>query len=69
MMLTKPLIEEITQKFDSPESIINTEEVGKVVYMLCSGLMDAIRGQTLMVDKGDTFSDNRHRFYAQRETR
>lgn len=55
------------EKFDTPESCITTEEVAKVVYMLCSGLMDAIRGQTLMVDKGDTFSDNRHRFYAKRE--
>ncbi len=55
------------EKFDNPESRITTEEVAKVVYMLCSGLMDAIRGQTLMVDKGDTFSDNRHWFYAKRE--
>ncbi|GAB5543907.1 MAG: SDR family oxidoreductase [Sandaracinaceae bacterium] len=34
------------------------EEVAGAAYALCSGLMDAVRGQVLTVDRGGAFSDS-----------
>ena len=33
------------------------EEVADAAYALCSGMFDAMTGQVLMVDRGNTFSD------------
>ena len=46
---------------------LSAEDVAKVVVSLCSGLLDAVKGQTLTVDQGMLFSDNLMRLYAQRE--
>lgn len=43
------------------------EDVAKVVLALCSGLLDGLRGQVITVDRGQLFSDNMMRIYAQRE--
>lgn len=40
------------------DTVLNTEECGKAVFGLCSGLMDAMNGQIVVVDKGAPFHDN-----------
>ena len=35
--------------------------------MMCSGLMDGIRGQTIHADKGYDFADGLQRIYTERE--
>jgi len=46
---------------------LKEEDVADVVLALCSGLMDGVKGQVITVDKGQLFSDNLMRLYAQRE--
>lgn len=44
---------------DIPEdTVLNTTECGKAVFAMCSGLLDAVNGQTVVVDKGMPFQDN-----------
>jgi len=38
--------------------VVEADAVGKVVIALCSGLMDAVRGQVIKVDNGGLFTDN-----------
>lgn len=45
------------RKFD-PDFIVQPEAVANVIVALCSGLMDAVRGQVIMVDNGKMFTDN-----------
>ncbi|CNH10903.1 SDR family oxidoreductase [Yersinia pekkanenii] len=45
------------RKFD-PDFIVSPEAVGNVSVALCSGLMDAVRGQVITVDNGRMFTDN-----------
>ena len=45
------------RKFD-PDFIVKPEAVGNVSVALCSGLMDAVRGQVITVDNGRMFTDN-----------
>ena len=40
------------------EMIIQPEECGKAVLAVCSGLLDAMNGQIITVDKGMAFRDN-----------
>lgn len=56
------------QKYDAPNTQVSMEEVAKVTYILCSGLMDGVRGQTIMVDKGYAFADTLQRLYVDRHT-
>lgn len=44
-------------------------EVADAAYALASGLMDAVRGQVLTVDRGTAFSDNLMRVYEERVMR
>jgi enoyl-[acyl-carrier-protein] reductase (NADH) len=46
---------------------IPAEEVATVVLALCSGLLDGVNGQVIMVDRGTTFFDNVMRLYNERE--
>ncbi len=46
---------------------LREEDVADVVLALCSGLMDGVKGQVITVDRGQLFSDNLMRLYAQRE--
>ena len=43
------------------------EEVAKAILALCSGLMDGVSGQVLLIDRGFTFRDNAMRLYNERE--
>jgi NAD(P)-dependent dehydrogenase (short-subunit alcohol dehydrogenase family) len=47
--------------------LILPEEVANTILALCSGLMDGVSGQVLMVDRGATFRDNLMRLYNERE--
>ena len=48
---------------NAPGLFVTAEEVAGAVVALSSGLMDAVRGQTIMVDRGTTFCDNVMRMY------
>lgn len=41
-------------------------DVANAAVALCSGLMDLVRGQTIVVDRGATFCDNQMRIYGER---
>lgn len=59
--------EEFIARFDIPGTDVSLDEVAKVIYMLCSGLMDGIRGQTITADKGYDFADGLQFIYTERE--
>ncbi len=40
-----------------PEWFMSPEEVADAALALCSGMLDGMSGQVIMVDKGNTFSD------------
>jgi enoyl-[acyl-carrier-protein] reductase (NADH) len=54
-------------KYDVPGTHIDLEEVANVVFMMSSGLMDAIRGQTINADKGYSFIEGQSFMYDRRE--
>lgn len=58
---------EFIEKYDIPGTHVDLEEVAKVVYMMCSGLMDGIRGQTINADKGYNFIEGYSYMYKNRE--
>lgn len=45
------------RKFVAEEWFMRPEEVGDAAFALCSGMFDAMTGQVLMVDRGNTFAD------------
>ncbi len=60
-------VEPFVQRY-YPESVIPAAEVADAIVALCSGLMDAVRGQVLVVDHGATFADNLMRLFDNRDT-
>jgi enoyl-[acyl-carrier-protein] reductase (NADH) len=62
-----PEFADFCQKYAGERFFIEPAEVGKAVFALCSGLMDALSGQVLMLDRGTTFSDNLSYLYAHRQ--
>jgi enoyl-[acyl-carrier-protein] reductase (NADH) len=46
---------------------ISCEEVSNAILALCSGLMDGVSGQVIMIDRGTTFFDNLMRLYNERD--
>lgn len=46
---------------------LSEKDVADVVLALCSGLLDGVKGQVITVDRGQLFSDNMMRIFAQRE--
>ncbi len=55
------------ERFIMERQFIPAEEVANAVLALCSGLLDGVRGQVIMVDRGTTFFDNVMRLYNERE--
>lgn len=55
------------KKYDIPGTEIELEEVAKTVYMMTTGLMDAIRGQTINADRGYDFAEGLQRMYVDQE--
>lgn len=60
--------EEFAERFNMRRQFIECDEVAEAIYGLCSGTMDALSGQVLMVDKGTTFFDTLMRLYEERDT-
>ena len=48
--------------------LVRPEEVADTILALCSGLMDGVSGQVLMVDRGGTFRDDLMRMFNERES-
>lgn len=46
---------------------IHPEEVAGTIAALCSGLLDAMRGEVITVDRGTSFFDNLMDIYTRRE--
>ena len=44
------------------------EEVARPAFALCSGLLDGVSGQVIMVDRGNTFADGISYIYERRES-
>ena len=59
--------EEFAERFNMRRQFITVEEVANAVLALCSGLLDGVSGQVLMVDRGTTFFDNLMRLYHERD--
>ena len=55
------------KKYHSEAFFIQPEEVADATLGLCSGLMDGVKGQILLLDRGVGFSDNVVRLFTQRE--
>jgi NAD(P)-dependent dehydrogenase (short-subunit alcohol dehydrogenase family) len=55
------------RKYGGESHFITCEQVADTILALCSGLLDAMNGQIVNVDKGGPFSDNLMRMYRQRE--
>lgn len=58
--------EPFLKKFHGDDYFIEAEEVSDAVLALCSGLMDAVSGQVLLLDRGVAFSDNLMRLFEHR---
>jgi enoyl-[acyl-carrier-protein] reductase (NADH) len=58
--------EEFAERFNMNRQFISCEEVANAILALCSGLMDGVSGQVLMIDRGTTFFDNLMRLYNER---
>jgi enoyl-[acyl-carrier-protein] reductase (NADH) len=55
------------RKYYADGFFITPEEVADAAVALCSGLMDGVRGQVLLLDRGFGFSDNVVRLFSQRD--
>ena len=62
-----PEVESFFERANMKGDFIEAEEVANAILALCSGLMDSVSGQVLMVDRGGTFCDNLMRLYNERE--
>lgn len=59
--------EQFAERFNMRRQFITCEEVANTILALCSGLMDGVRGQVIMVDRGTSFFDNLMRIYEERD--
>jgi len=59
--------EPFLKKYYGERYFIEVEEVADAVLALCSGLMDGISGQVILLDKGVAFCDNLYRLFEDRE--
>ena len=55
------------RKFVRDDWFMTVEEVANATFALCSGMFDAMTGQVVMVDRGNTFADGISMIYEQRE--
>jgi enoyl-[acyl-carrier-protein] reductase (NADH) len=55
------------RRFVSEEWLVTVDEVAKAAFGLCSGMFDAMNGQTAMADRGNTFADGIFIIYQNRE--
>jgi NAD(P)-dependent dehydrogenase (short-subunit alcohol dehydrogenase family) len=62
-----PDFEQFAERFNMKRQFITCEEVANTIVALCSGLMDGVSGQIIMVDRGTSFFDNLMRLYQERD--
>ncbi len=55
------------RKYGGEHYLIQPQEVADAVLALCSGLMDGVSGQELLLDRGVCFENNLMRLYEKRE--
>ena len=55
------------KKYASANHFLQPDEVGNVMLAICSGMLDALSGQVINVDRGGPFSDTLMRLYRHRE--
>jgi NAD(P)-dependent dehydrogenase (short-subunit alcohol dehydrogenase family) len=55
------------RQFVPEEWFITPDEVGRAACALCSGLFDGVSGQTIMIDRGNTFFDGISHIYERRD--
>jgi NAD(P)-dependent dehydrogenase (short-subunit alcohol dehydrogenase family) len=58
--------EPFCERFNMRRQFVSCDEVAGTIYALCSGMLDAMNGQVVMVDRGTSFFDNLMRFYEER---
>ncbi|MCR9161397.1 MAG: SDR family oxidoreductase [Nannocystaceae bacterium] len=56
----------VVRALDAEHRYVPAVEVARAAVALCSGLMDAVNGQVLTIDRGTAFSDNLQRIYEAR---
>ncbi len=54
------------RKFVKEDWFMTVEEVADATFALCSGMFDAMTGEVVMVDRGNTFADGISVLYGQR---
>lgn len=59
-------LDAVVQALGAGHRYVPVREVARASVALCSGLMDAVNGQVLTVDRGTAFSDNLQRIYEAR---
>lgn len=62
-----PEFEAFLDRANMTRDLIEPEEVADAILALCSGLLDGVSGQVLMIDRGGTFRDDLMRMYNERE--
>ncbi|MBI4702648.1 MAG: SDR family oxidoreductase [Deltaproteobacteria bacterium] len=62
-----PAYVEFMGKYAGEEYFLRPEEIGNAVLALCSGMLDALSGQVIQVDKGMAFADTLMRHMEKRE--
>lgn len=55
-------------KYFGPEFFVTPQEVAQATLGLCSGLLDGVRGQVMLLDRGCGFDDNVVRLFRNRES-
>jgi NAD(P)-dependent dehydrogenase (short-subunit alcohol dehydrogenase family) len=55
-------------KYAGEDSFVQPEEIGDAALALCSGMLDAMNGQVVMVDRGVAFADSLMRLLEERES-
>jgi enoyl-[acyl-carrier-protein] reductase (NADH) len=58
--------EPFLRKYYGDDYLVEVEQVGSAAVALCSGLMDAMTGQVVLLDKGVAFQDNMMRMFHHR---
>jgi enoyl-[acyl-carrier-protein] reductase (NADH) len=58
--------EPFLRKYYGDDYLVDVEQVGQAALALCSGLMDAMTGQVILLDKGVAFQDNTMRLFHHR---
>jgi NAD(P)-dependent dehydrogenase (short-subunit alcohol dehydrogenase family) len=58
----------LAKRFGYEACFVEPEDVGRAALALCSGMMDGVRGQVIMVDRGGAFLDDLCWMYQRRET-